>query len=229
MVRAQSWGMTHWLRVAIFTMIALALIAIVVTMSNARSGTIHYTPGSGSGPLIGLPGRGAPPAAINCSSPSARCYRTRHTSRGKGTVLLPAEIAFGFVVAAGTVFFLLLARRGQEPEQSSLGSAEPPSPARKTRRRPTNPREAVLAAFADLEDHLAGVGFTREPWEAAESYLARAMPDAWREGRAARRLARLYALARFSHHPIDTTAASEAIEASRELVVAAVTTVVTTA
>jgi hypothetical protein len=138
-------------------------------------------------------------------------------------VLLPSEIAIVVLLATGTVFFLWMARRGQPPEESSLASEEALPPPPKTRRRPVNPREAVLAAFADLEDRLTGLGFTREPWEAAEGYLARALPDAWREGRAARRLAQLYALARYSHHPINAITASQALSASSELVAALVT------
>jgi hypothetical protein len=200
------------------TFIVLALAAIIVSMSNARSGTIHYSPGSGGGSIIGIPGRSVPPV-YNCRSSGAICGRKGHgkTARGSGTVLLPAELAIGSVLAIGTVLSLWMARRGQLPEESSLASEEALSPPPKTRRRPANPREAVLAAFADLEDRLAGLGFTREPWEAAESYLARVLPDAWREGRAARRLAHLYALARYSHHPIDRAAATNAIAASKEL------------
>lgn len=206
-------------RLAMLTFIALALAAIIVSMSNARSGTIHYSTGSGGGgSIIGIPGRYVPPV-YNCSSPGVICGPKGHgkRSRGKGTVLLPAEIAIGVLLATGTVFFLWMARRGQPPNESSLASEETMSPPPKTRRRPANPREAVLAAFADLEDRLTGLGFSREPWEAAESYLARALPDAWREGRAARRLAQLYALARYSHHPIDAATATNAIAASKEL------------
>jgi hypothetical protein len=200
------------------TFIVLALAAIIVSMSNARSGTIHLSTGTFGRPVIGIPGRFVFPA-FSCSAPGAICGPKGHAkrSRGSGTVLLPSEIAIGVLLATGTVFFLWMARRGQPPEESSLASEEALSFPPKTRRRPANPREAVLAAFADLEDRLAGLGFTREPWEAAESYLARVLPDAWREGRAARRLAQLYALARYSHHPIDGAAATNAIAASKEL------------
>ena len=208
------------LKLVVFTFIALVLVGTVVSMSNARSGTIHYSTASGSArPHLGAWWWFVPPA-YNCGSPGVICGPKGHAkrSRGSGPVLLPSEIAIVVLLATGTVFFLWMARRGKPPEESSLASEEALPPPPKTRRRPVNPREAVLAAFADLEDRLTGLGFTREPWEAAEGYLARALPDAWREGRAARRLAQLYALARYSHHPIDSAAATQAIGASTELI-----------
>jgi hypothetical protein len=219
MVDAPMRAIFPTLRLALLSLVALVLIALVVSMSNARSGVIHYTPGASTGTIIGIPGRYVPPV-YNCSSPGARCARTGHgkKSRGSGTVLLPAESALGVVLAAATVFVLIMARRGRPPEETAISSADAILPPPKVRRRPTNAREAVLSAFADLEERLAGLGFTREPWEAAESYLGRALPDAWRDGRAARRLAELYALARYSHHPIDRATASRAVAASGELI-----------
>ncbi|MGH7667723.1 MAG: DUF4129 domain-containing protein [Candidatus Dormibacteria bacterium] len=110
-----------------------------------------------------------------------------------------------------------MARRGHNPEEPTVvpeGALPPPL---KTRRRPTSTRETVLAAFADLEDRLAGLGLTRKPWEAPEIYLTRAMPYAWGSSFAARRLAELYSLARYSHHPIDGPEAEAAVAASEEL------------
>jgi hypothetical protein len=211
---------TPALKLAVFTFVALVLVAIVVSMSNARGGTIHYSVLGGSRATQGL---GPPvPYVYNCRTSRLRCRTASHIrkSRGRGTVALPAELATGLVLAAGTAVFLFLARRGRVSLESSPAFEHEPWSAPTIRRRPANAREAILAAFADLEDRLSGLGFTREPWEAAESYLARAMPDAWRDGRAAHILARLYALARYSHHPIDSATATQAITASSDLVAA---------
>jgi hypothetical protein len=211
---------TPALKLAVFTFVALVLVAVVVSMSNARSGTIHYSVGGGSKATTS--GGQTVPYVYNCITSGVRCRSASHTrnSRGRGTVVLSAELAIGLVLAAGTAVFFFMARRGRVSQESSSAFEAEPLSSPRIRRRPANAREAILAAFADLEDRLSGLGFTREPWEAAESYLARAMPDAWRDGRAAHILARLYALARYSHHSIDSATATQAITASSELVAA---------
>ncbi|HVC22388.1 MAG TPA: DUF4129 domain-containing protein [Candidatus Dormibacteraeota bacterium] len=75
----------------------------------------------------------------------------------------------------------------------------------------------VLAAFADVEERLTSRGIARETWEAPENYLARAVPGNTRAGSPAGKLARLYALARYSRHPIDRSSATQAEEAAAEL------------
>ncbi|MGC1184082.1 MAG: DUF4129 domain-containing protein [Candidatus Dormiibacterota bacterium] len=75
----------------------------------------------------------------------------------------------------------------------------------------------MLAAFADVEERLTRGGITREKWEAPESYLARAVPDNTRGGSPVGKLARLYALARYSRHQIDSSAAAQAEGAAAEL------------
>jgi hypothetical protein len=203
---------------AALTLTAVALVAIVVGMSNARSGTITYSVTHYKNPILGIHGFG--PLPVPCSLAPSQCVPVGglKKSRRRATLLLPLEAAVGSVLAVSALALLWMARRGRPTEDSTAVSEEPLASPSTSRRRPANAREAVMAAFADVEERLSVHGFTREPWEAAETYLARALPDAWREGRTALRLAQLYAVARYSHHPIDSAAATQAVGASTELI-----------
>jgi len=125
------------------------------------------------------------------------------------------ELALAGLLAAGAVGVLWKTRRTQLSDASDAGTSPESSP--KARRTPANPREIVLAAFADIEERLTSRGIASETWEAPESYPGRAIPDSGHSSRAAHTLARLYALARYSHHSIDTVAATQALAASTEL------------
>lgn len=208
---------TNVLKLVMSTFIVLALIAVVVSMSNARSGTIHASVSAPSKVTGSLNGAGQLVLPSYCSSANAHCG-----SKGlgrSGTALLSAELAVGLILVVSTAVFLWMARRQHLVDEASPALANALQPSQSIRRQPADNREVVLSAFADLEDHLAELGFVREPWESAEGYLARAMPNAWRDGHATHRLARFYALARYSHHPIDSITATQAITDSRDLVV----------
>lgn len=125
------------------------------------------------------------------------------------------ELALAGLLTAGAVGVLWKTRRTQRSDARQAGSSLESSP--QARRMPTNPREIVLAAFADVEESLTSRGIARETWEAPEGYLSRAIPDSRHSSRAGPTLARLYALARYSHHSIDTAAATQALAASIEL------------
>ncbi|MEL7155195.1 MAG: DUF4129 domain-containing protein [Actinomycetota bacterium] len=99
-----------------------------------------------------------------------------------------------------------------------------PDAATEARRRlldTTDPRMAVLAAYAHLEDALAAGGRGREPAETPTEHMARASAAAAIEGRALRRLALLYEHARFSGHEI-TEADRRAAEADLDQLLAEV-------
>jgi len=80
-----------------------------------------------------------------------------------------------------------------------------------------DPRRAVIAAYARMEQALARVGHPRARHEASLEYLERllALLDARRS--AARRLTELFQLAKFSDHLIDAGMQREAIDALVEL------------
>lgn len=211
---ARWTGQTAWTALGL-TVVVLALTATVVVASSARTGTIHVSE-SGSYRLHLIPSLSGGSLASSCDTvpPSAGCSRKRHASPSS-SLLLWEELAGGILVAAASVLVLWKVRRPQTP--AATGPVLASLTQVRARRPPVNPREEVLATFADLEERLTSLGFTREQWEPPERYLGRAIPDFGHRGRAANTLARLYALARYSHHPIDSTAATQAIDASTEL------------
>jgi uncharacterized protein DUF4129 len=81
----------------------------------------------------------------------------------------------------------------------------------------TDPRRAVIAAYARMERALARVGLPRAPHEAALEYLDRLLGMLDAHGPAARRLTELFQVAKFSDHVIDAEMQREAIGALTEL------------
>lgn len=75
----------------------------------------------------------------------------------------------------------------------------------------TDPRAAVIAAWAALEQILARHGFSRRASETAAELAARVTKDAQVPPAAMAALSRLYELARFSRHTIDTDMQREAV------------------
>ncbi len=81
----------------------------------------------------------------------------------------------------------------------------------------SDPRRAVIAAYARMERALARVGLPRARHEAALEYLDRLLALLDARGPAARRLTELFQLAKFSDHVIDGGMQREAIRALAEL------------
>ena len=113
------------------------------------------------------------------------------------------------------------------------GGAGPPAPAARGRCRPAaaaagldadqgidyarlrgiaDPREAVIATYAEMERTLAGRSLARDPAEAPREYLARILHGLRRSRSAAGKLTGLYERARFSPHPVDADMRGQAID-----------------
>lgn len=184
---------------------ALMLGLVVIAMSASRIGVIGYS---------------AVDNLLQRASPDPCCGRT-----GSGGALAQPGlhapwlgIAVGALIAAVVVTAWLLSSAHHVramPEVSEEGAA--PTQHDLARRSPGNPREAVIAAFADLEDSLTAVGLGRMPSEGPESYLKRALPRALRMSPARTTLLKLYAVARYSEHPVDDASARKAAAAATEL------------
>ena len=76
-----------------------------------------------------------------------------------------------------------------------------------------DPRRAVIAAYAGMEQTLAASGLPRAPAEAPLEYLARALVELRVGAPAAGRLTELFQRARFSRHEVGEATKREAIEA----------------
>ena len=77
----------------------------------------------------------------------------------------------------------------------------------------TDPRRAVIAAYARMERALAAYGLPRSPAEAPDEYLQRIFADLDVSGRATSRLTALFTWAKFSGHDVAPEMKQEAIEA----------------
>ena len=77
----------------------------------------------------------------------------------------------------------------------------------------TDPRRAVIAAYARLERALAAYGLPRKPAEAPLEYLARMLESAEVTPAAGRRLTVLFERARFSQHEVGAEMKDQAIAA----------------
>jgi len=84
-------------------------------------------------------------------------------------------------------------------------------------RRESDPRRAVIAAYARMERVLAAHGIPRRRFEAPHEYLARVLGDLTRRSRAAERLTELFERARFSTHEIEPALKEDAIAAVEAL------------
>ncbi len=80
-------------------------------------------------------------------------------------------------------------------------------------RRETDPRRAVIAAYARLERVLAAYGLPRRLPETPEEYLVRVLTSLEVEPSSVRRLTDLFTRAKFSQHEVDTIMKEEAIAA----------------
>ena len=77
----------------------------------------------------------------------------------------------------------------------------------------TDPRRAIIAAYARVERLFATYGLPRDPSEAPLEYLDRVLPTLRASGSALRRLTALFEWAKFSAHAVDRPMRDDAIEA----------------
>ncbi|HVS05896.1 MAG TPA: DUF4129 domain-containing protein [Candidatus Dormibacteraeota bacterium] len=128
-------------------------------------------------------------------------------------------VALAIIVAAAGLFLRWL-RSGAAGDRLA-GSAEEPQSrvvaaveeSLAKLRAETDPRRAVIAAYARLEAELKAVGRPRQPSEAPLEYMARILSTFSVGSASLRRLTDLFEWAKFSQHPVDPSMKEEAIEA----------------
>ena len=81
----------------------------------------------------------------------------------------------------------------------------------------TDPRRAIIAAYARVERLFGSFGLPRDPSEAPVEYLERVLPNLRASGAALRRLTGLFEWAKFSAHDVDRPMRDEAIGALVEV------------
>ncbi len=129
---------------------------------------------------------------------------------------LPVTIVLA-LAAAGVAAFILAERRRRGPASAGDGLAEQLAAALDDTlddlRAESDPRRAVIAAYARLERVLAARGVARHPAETPEEYLARILGELEVDQKSVRRLTVLFSRAKFSPHAVDFEMKEEAIGA----------------
>jgi hypothetical protein len=166
---------------------------------------------------------GRPPSAtaLARSAPGGRAAPKhgpkQHQARFR---LLPFLVALGAAGAAfGALYVAEHRRRRRLPPEAAvtdelLGALDQTL---EELRAETDPRRAVIAAYARMERVLAVRGIPRHRSEAPHEYLGRVLADLTHGGRAARRLTSLFERARFSPHEVGSAMKDDAIAAFEAL------------
>jgi hypothetical protein len=189
----------NWMPPLLFSMIGLSVVAVLLLRY------LHDHPGARDNPLtqvVGIAGRGRKSTAA--------------VRFDWGPVIVVSSLAV-LTLAAGV--WLVLDRRRMEPKHEGV-AAELVLALERTiadLRAEPDPRTAVIAAYAQMEHALAGVGLRRRADEAPREYLGRVLPDVGAQTASVERLTRLFERAKFSPHAIDAAMKDEAIDALESL------------
>jgi hypothetical protein len=131
-----------------------------------------------------------------------------------------AAAAIIVLAGAGGAALVLLNRRRRLADRISVPEAEVAQALASAMdasiddlQRESDPRRAVIRAYAQMEGVLANHGYPRRAYEAPFEFLARILRELRVRAAAALALTELFERARFSHHAIDLAMKEEAIEA----------------
>ena len=126
----------------------------------------------------------------------------------------PLALGIGGLILLGGVLLVVSRRRPLavvEHESMQEGLARAVGTTIDDLRREPDPRRAVIAAYAHMEEALATHGLARRGAEAPFEYLARILRELKVRDSAVRSLTRLFEYAKFSPHPVDEDLRTEAI------------------
>ncbi len=207
---AQGGQVRGWRRVAesLGPFAFVGMLALLVIVLHHLAGVRRRAPTGGAAGV----GRGLPRPAVGGGGRAGLLTWNEAALVATVAVVLLALVAAAFVA--------LRARAARRVGRAAVPEVEPragSSPGGWRRRRPATPREAVCAAFDDLEERGAALGVPRRPHETPAAFLQRAVPAPGGGGASAQRLADLYAAARYSPHLVDAAAAGSAAAAAAEL------------
>jgi hypothetical protein len=165
-----------------------------------------------------------PPDTIAPEDREQRADDANRDARGntlRNIVLLLAAVA---VCAAIIVWLVRMPdRERDEPDRTDDEAPPPPSvdlsssfeASLDTMLEAPDPREAICAAYGRLLEGFAGAGLPRRAEEAPEEHVRRCLAAAHMDPRPVRELLDLFALARFSSHPVDESHRLAAVRAMR--------------
>lgn len=193
-----------WWVQALTIAIALAAIAVPVALAiwgsrGSEDGSAGSAPAPSASPVV-------PPApALPVNEPTAPAWSWT-----------PVAVV---AASAGALLIGIVSARRRVPEVA-LPERSSAAALRRTvldsiedLREEPDPRRAVIAAYARMEQDLSSNGLPRRVWEAPLEYLDRALIELDVDPVSASRLTTLFESARFGHHPVDEGMKAEAIAA----------------
>lgn len=193
-----------WWGQALILAVAVAAIAIPVALAVWASGQ-NTDETSGSDAVPSAPAAPSIPGSSGASQPEPPTWGwtpVAVVAAGASALLIGLAATRRCVADAGT------------PERSAAAAL------RRTMldsiedlRAEPDPRRAVIAAYARMEQDLSSHGLPRRRWEAPLEYLDRALVQLDVDPASASRLTTLFESAKFGHHPIDDGMRAEAIAA----------------
>lgn len=199
---------------------AAALVAAVLVVA-ATAGALWLAARTAG------PGAGRPPATLAPTRPAAPTSPAVPTTGGgapahsESTPLLPVFAAPAGVLLLVAAWLVVRRLRRPPPGEAAARPVLGRSAARTHPPRPAvdalGPRAAVIAHYAELEEELARAHLPRDPAETPAEHLARAAGQGL-DTAAARVLAELYGVARYSSRPVgdgDSERAGLSLAASR--------------
>jgi len=189
----------NWMPALLISMIAVSVVAVLVLRYVHDHRGAHSNPAS---ELLGLAKHGTRTTGV--------------VGFDWGPVIVVSSLT---VLALGACAWLLREHRRSKPKRPQV-AAELAVLLERTiadLRAESDPRAAVIAAYAQMEHALAGVGLSRRADEAPREYLGRVLPDVGAQTASVERLTRLFERAKFSPHAIDAAMKDEAIDALESL------------
>jgi hypothetical protein len=181
-------------------LVVLAVVAVLVGLAHVGGHKAN------PGPQLG----GEPPSTTT----SAPANEPRAGGTGGFDTAAKIEVAIGAALAFVAIGVALRRHRGERPVGATQAKTAEEGGVRIAAARAlrassglSDPRAAVIAAYAEMEGELAERGFARRPSEAPFEYVGRAGGD-FRTP--LERLAQLFELARFSRREVSDGARTEA-------------------
>ncbi|MET0937980.1 MAG: DUF4129 domain-containing protein [Gaiellaceae bacterium] len=161
--------------------------------------------GPGAGADLPFPGRVVPEQPVPQPEPGR-----------DPQIIWPLVIGLAVLIAAAIAVVIIIERRRDRRGRRTLEQLEDLGTAHDEAiddlRRDPDPRRAVIAAYARMEQALTMYGFPRRPSEAPYEYLHRVARELEAEGPVAS-LTELFEVAKFSEHSVDETMRGRAIDA----------------
>ena len=185
----------------------VVFLVIVATAVVASRALLEYKrrPGEAEGSDSGFPGQVVP------KEPVQRLEEARDPQ-----MIWPLAIGIAVLIVATIVTAIVIERRRNRRESRTPAErkelARALDEAIDDLRRDPDPRRAVIAAYARMEQALTSHGFPRRPSEAPYEYLHRVARQLEAEGPVAA-LTELFEVAKFSEHSVDETMRGRAIDA----------------